>query len=78
MDIRACKYGLIPIGFPPQTAIDELWGANNLWNTLIVLQRESCENWDDARHAAFMDYSENMSELENKLEDNSHTFNTFF
>ena len=46
MATRVYKYGLIPIGYPPQAAIDELFRANNLWNTLVALHRESRENWD--------------------------------
>ena len=41
MATRAYKYGLVPIGYPPREAIDELWRANNLWNTLVALHRES-------------------------------------
>ena len=57
---------MIPIGYPPQAAIDELFRANNLWNTLVALHRESRENWDDARRAASILYSEKMDELEQK------------
>ena len=38
MATRVYKYGLIPIGYPPQDAIDELRRANNLWNTLVALR----------------------------------------
>ena len=41
MATRVYKYGLMPIGYPPREAIDELWRANNLWNTLVALHRES-------------------------------------
>ena len=66
MATRVYKYGLIPIGYPPQAAIDELFRANNLWNTLVALHRESRENWDDARRTASILYSEKMDELEQK------------
>ena len=66
MATRVYKYGLIPIGYPPQAAIDELFRANNLWNTLVALHRESRENWDDARRTSFILYSEKMDELEQK------------
>ena len=66
MATRFYKYGLIPIGYPPQAAIDELFRANNLWNTLVALHRESRENWDDARRTSFILYSEKMDELEQK------------
>ena len=41
MATRVYKYGLVPIGYPPEAAIEELWRANNLWNTLVALHRES-------------------------------------
>ena len=41
MATRVYKYGLVPIVCPPREAIDELWRANNLWNTLVALHRES-------------------------------------
>jgi hypothetical protein len=44
MATRVYKYGLIPKGYPPQEAIDELFRANSLWNTLVALHRESREN----------------------------------
>lgn len=74
MATRVYKYGLVPIGYPPQEAIDELWRANNLWNTLVALHRESRENWDDARRAASIDYAEKMDELEKKQEEISQAF----
>ena len=74
MRTRVYKYGLVPIGYPPQEAIDELWRANNLWNTLVALHRESRENWDDARRAASIAYSEKMDELEKKQEEISQAF----
>tara|TARA_X000000950_G_scaffold83794_1_gene105428 strand:- start:106 stop:240 length:135 start_codon:yes stop_codon:yes gene_type:complete len=43
MATRVYKYGLIPIGYPPQAAVDELFRANNLWNTPVALHRESRE-----------------------------------
>ena len=69
MATRGYKYGLVPIGYPPQEAIDELWRANNLWNTLVALHRESRENYDEARRAASIAYSEKMDELEKKQEE---------
>ena len=66
MATRVYKYGLIPIGYPAQAAVDELFRANNLWNTLVALHRESRENWDDARRSASILYSEKMDQLEQK------------
>jgi len=75
MATRVYKYGLIPIGYPPQAAIDELFRANSLKNTLVALHRESRENWDDARRSASILYSEKMDELDKKNEDITEAFN---
>ena len=40
MATRVYKYGFVPIGYPPREAIDELWRANNLWNTLEAPHRK--------------------------------------
>ena len=64
---RVHKYGLIPIGYPTTSVVGiggELHRTNSLWNTLVALHRESRENWDDARRAASISYSEKMDELE--------------
>ena len=74
MATRVYKYGLVPIGYPPQEAIGELFRANNLWNTLVALHRESRENYDDARRAASVEYSEKMDELEKKQQEISDAF----
>ena len=74
MATRVYKYGLVPIGYPPQEAIDELFRANSLWNTLVALHRESRENWDDARRAASISYSDKMDELEKRQEEISQAF----
>ena len=69
MATRVYKYGLVPIGYPPDSVVGkggELHKANSLWNTLVALQRESRENWDDARRTASILYSEKMDELEQK------------
>ena len=62
MATRVYKYGLVPIGYPTEAVIEELWRANNLWNTLVALHIESRENWDDARRSASIDYSEKMDD----------------
>ena len=67
MATRVYKYGLIPIGYPPEEAVGksgELHRANSLWNTFVALHRESRENWDDARRAASIHYSEKMDEFD--------------
>ena len=48
--------------------------ANSLWNTLVALHRESRENYDDARRAASVEYSEKMDELEKKQHEISDAF----
>ena len=55
------------MGYLPDSAIGkggELHRANNLWNTLVALHRESRENLDDARRAASIHYSEKMDEFD--------------
>ena len=74
MATRVYKYGLVPIGYPPQEAMNELFRANSLWNTLVALHRESRENYDDARRAASVEYSEKMDELEKKQQQISDAF----
>ena len=67
MRTRVYKYGLVPLGYPPEAAVGkdgELHRANSLWNTLVALHRESREIWDDARRAASIDYTEKMDEFE--------------
>ena len=77
MATRVYKYGLVPIGYPPEAAVGkngELHRANRLWNTLVALHRESREIWDDARRATSVVYSEKMDELEKKQEEISQAF----
>ncbi len=77
MATRVYKYGLVPIGYPPEAAVGkngELYRANSLWNTLVALHRESREIWDDARRATSIVYSEKMDELEKKQEEISQAF----
>ena len=54
--------------------MDELFRANNFWDNLVALHRESRGNWDDARRAASIYYSEKMYELEKKQEDIPQAF----
>ena len=77
MATRVLKYGLIPIGYPPDSVVgeaSELHRANSLWNALVALDRESRENWDDARRSASIIYSEKMDELNKKQEEVSQAF----
>ncbi len=72
MATRVYKYGLVPIGYPPDSVVGvggELHRANSLWNTLVALHRESRENWDDARRAASIEYSEKMDDFERLQQD---------
>jgi hypothetical protein len=64
--VRVYKYGLVPIGHPPETVIEELWRSNRLWNDLVALHRENSEAWDDARCVASIQYSELNEALEVK------------
>ena len=64
MATRKYKYGLIPIGYPPNETINELFKANVLWNNLVALHRKNREDWDDARRAASILYSDKIDELE--------------
>ena len=63
------KYGLVPIGYPPEAVIEELWRANNLWNILVALHKEGRKNWDDARRFASIDYSKKMDDFEKLQQD---------
>jgi IS605 OrfB family transposase len=56
--VRVYKYGLVPLGYPPDEAIQELRKANNLWNNLVALHNENRELWEDARCSASIIYSE--------------------
>ena len=65
MATRVYKYGLVPLGYPPDSLVGkgvELQRANNLWNTLVALHNDDRENWDDARRSASILYSEKMDE----------------
>ena len=41
METRVYKYGLVPIGYPPEETIEELYRANKLWNNLVQINREN-------------------------------------
>lgn len=69
MATRVYKYGLIPIGYPPKETIQELFRANVLWNNLVALHKKNREDWDDARRAASILYSDKVDDLEKKEED---------
>ena len=47
-EVRVYKYGLVPIGFPTEEAISELWRANNLWNTLIDIHDKARNDYEEA------------------------------
>jgi IS605 OrfB family transposase len=74
MTIRVYKYGLVPIGYPPKEAIDELFRANKLWNNLVALHRENSEKWDDARRTESINYSNKLDELAAKDKEVSEAF----
>jgi transposase len=58
METRVYKYGLIPLGYPPEEAISELWRANKLWNKLVELHRKSRDDYEEARCKAHRLYGE--------------------
>ena len=72
--VRVYKYGLVPIGHPPEAVIEELWRSNRLWNDLVALHRENSESWDDARCVASIQYSELNEALEGKNSEISEAF----
>lgn len=62
-ETRVYKYGLVPIGTFPETAISELWRANNLWNKLVDIHRKHRDAYDEARCAAHPLYGEIAEKL---------------
>ena len=62
-EVRVYKYGLVPIGYPSEEAISELWRANNLWNKLVEIHRQSREDYEEARCAAHLLYGEVAEKL---------------
>jgi transposase len=62
-EVRVYKYGLVPIGYPSEEAISELWWANNLWNKLVEIHRQSREDYEEARCAAHLLYGEVAEKL---------------
>jgi transposase len=64
--VRVYKYGLVPKGYPTDEAIDELWRANDLWNTLVNIHRVRAYEYEDARCVANILYAEKSEELKRK------------
>lgn len=62
-EVRVYKYGLVPIGHLPEEAISELWRANKLWNTLVGIHKKAREDFEQARCAAYLPYSEIAEKL---------------
>jgi len=48
-EVRVYKYGLVPLGQFPEEAVEELWRANKLWNTLVNIHNNHSEAFQDAR-----------------------------
>ena len=65
METRVYKYGLVPIGYPPEETIEELYRANKLWNNLVQINRENYERWKDARCSVSEEYRSKLDELDN-------------
>ena len=64
METRVYKYGLVPIGYPPEETIQELYRANKLWNNLVQINRENQAKWDDERCSVSEDYRSKLEELD--------------
>jgi transposase len=62
-EVRVYKYGLVPIGFPTEEAISELWRANNLWNTLVDIHDKARNDYEEARCSAHLLYGEIAEKL---------------
>ena len=68
METRVYKYGLVPIGYPPEETIEELYRANKLWNNLVQINRENQAKWDDERCRVSEDYRSKLEELDSTNE----------
>ena len=49
---RTYKYGLVPKGYAPKAAINELYRANKLWNKLVEIHNENWKMLEEARKSA--------------------------
>jgi len=70
-EVRVYKYGLIPVGYPPEETISELWRANNLWNTLVGLHYKHREKYEEARceaHLLYGEVAERLAAIDEKIE----------
>ena len=56
--IRTYKYGLVPKGYVSDTAIDELYRSNKLWNRLVELHNENWNILEQTRKDASPPYAE--------------------
>ena len=44
-ETRVYKYGIVPIGEVSEEAVEELWRANKLWNSLVDIHNKSREEF---------------------------------
>ena len=71
-EVRVYKYGLVPQGQFPEEAIEELWRANKLWNSLVALHNKSREDYEEARcaaHPVYGEISERLNEINEKIDE---------
>lgn len=69
-EVRVYKYGLVPLGQFPEEAIEELWRANNLWNSLVDIHNNHFEAIQDARCKAdplFAELVDRLNDLNEKI-----------
>ena len=70
-EVRVYKYGLVPLGQFPEEAIEELWRANKLWNSLVALHNKSREDYEEARcaaHPVYGEISERLNEINEQID----------
>jgi transposase len=70
-ETRVYKYGLIPIGYPSEESIAELWRANNLWNKLVEIHYNSRETYEKERcnaHPPYAKMTKKLAAINEKIE----------
>ena len=60
---RVYKYGIVPIGAFPESAIEELYRQNQLWNKLVELDRGNLAAREEERCKLSADYAEIYEKL---------------
>ena len=70
-EVRVYKYGLVPLGQFPEEAIEELWRANKLRNTLVDIHNNHFETFQEARCKAdplFAELVDRLDDLNEKID----------